>query len=78
VLIAHVVVNDSCVQDGHPPAMLEELQRCLAGHFDVQHSMLQFEAGAHAPHEPWGQSLTHWTDAAASGAPHQRFGPEMA
>jgi len=52
VLTAHVVVNDSCFQDGHLPALLDELQRCLAGHFDVQHSTFQFEAGGHASHEP--------------------------
>jgi cobalt-zinc-cadmium efflux system protein len=52
VLTAHVVVDDSCFQDGHLPALLDELQRCLAGHFDVEHSTLQFEAGGHAAHEP--------------------------
>jgi len=52
VLTAHVVVNDFCFQDGHLPALLDELQRCLAGHFDVQHSTFQFEAGGHASHEP--------------------------
>ena len=56
VLTAHVVVNDSCFQDGHLPALLDELQRCLAGHFDVQHSTFQFEAGGHASHEPSAHS----------------------
>jgi len=32
--------------------MLDEVQRCLAGHFDVEHSTLQFESGAHSAHEP--------------------------
>jgi cobalt-zinc-cadmium efflux system protein len=52
VLTAHVVVNDSCFQDGHLPALLDELQRCLVGHFDVEHSTLQFEAGGHISHKP--------------------------
>jgi cobalt-zinc-cadmium efflux system protein len=52
VLTAHVVVDDSCFRDGHLPALLDELQHCLAGHFDVEHSTIQFEAGTHADHEP--------------------------
>src|ERR1035437_3456632 len=52
VLTAHVVVDDSCFHDGHLPALLDELQRCLAGHFDVEHCTIQFEAGSHAAHEP--------------------------
>jgi cobalt-zinc-cadmium efflux system protein len=52
VLTAHVVVDDSCFQDGHLPALLDELQDCLAGHFDVEHSTIQFEAPSHAAHEP--------------------------
>jgi len=52
VLTAHVVVDDSCFHDGHLPSLLDELQRCLARHFDVEHSTIQFEAGSHAAHEP--------------------------
>jgi cobalt-zinc-cadmium efflux system protein len=52
VLTAHVVVDDSSFQDGHLPALLDELQGCLAGHFDVDHSTFQFEASGHAGHEP--------------------------
>ena len=52
VLTAHVVVDDSCFQDGNLPALLDELQGCLAGHFDVDHSTFQFEASGHAGHEP--------------------------
>lgn len=33
VLTAHVVVDDSCFGDGHLPALLDELQRCVADHF---------------------------------------------
>jgi cobalt-zinc-cadmium efflux system protein len=52
VLSAHVVVEDECFHDGHLPAMLDRLQECLAGHFDVEHSTLQFEARRHGAHEP--------------------------
>jgi cobalt-zinc-cadmium efflux system protein len=31
--------------------MLDQLQGCLAGHFDVEHSTFQFEAPAHLDHE---------------------------
>jgi cobalt-zinc-cadmium efflux system protein len=51
VLTAHVVVDDSCFQDGHLPILLDQLQTCLAGHFDVEHSTFQFEPAIHAAHE---------------------------
>jgi cobalt-zinc-cadmium efflux system protein len=51
VLTAHVVVDDSCFHDGHVPQLLDELQDCLAGHFDVGHSTFQFEPAGHAAHE---------------------------
>jgi cobalt-zinc-cadmium efflux system protein len=51
VLTAHVVVDDSCFEDRHLPPMLDRLQRCLAGHFDVEHSTFQFEPASHADHE---------------------------
>ncbi len=51
VLTAHVVVDDSCFTDGHVPRLLDELQSCLAGHFDVDHSTFQFEPASHAAHE---------------------------
>ena len=38
-----------------PRPMLDELQRCLAADFDVEHSTFQFEAATHADHE----HLTH-------------------
>ena len=50
-LSAHVVVDDSCFTDGHAPQLLDQLQTCLAGHFDVEHSTFQLEAAAHAGHE---------------------------
>ena len=51
VLSAHVVVDDACFHDGHVPRLLDEVQACLAGHFDVEHSTFQFESAAHADHE---------------------------
>ena len=50
-LSAHVVVDDSCFHDGHVPRLLDELQACLLGHFDLEHSTFQLEAAAHAGHE---------------------------
>jgi cobalt-zinc-cadmium efflux system protein len=50
-LSAHVVIDDSCFNDGHAPRLLDQLQECLAGHFDVEHSTFQLEAAAHAGHE---------------------------
>ena len=49
---AHVVVDDECFHDGHLKTLLDEIQDCLAGHFDVEHSTIQFEAATHADHEP--------------------------
>jgi cobalt-zinc-cadmium efflux system protein len=51
VLTAHVVVDDSCFHDGHLPRLLDHLQACLAGHFDLEHSTFQFEPARHADHE---------------------------
>jgi len=51
VLTAHVVVDDSCFHDGHLGPMLDELQRCIAHDFDIEHSTIQFEAATHAEHE---------------------------
>lgn len=51
VLSAHVVVDDDCFLDGHVPQLLDELQECLAGHFDVEYSTFQFEPASHAAHE---------------------------
>jgi cobalt-zinc-cadmium efflux system protein len=51
-LSAHVVLDDSCFNDGHAPLLLDELQVCLVGHFDVEHSTFQLEPASHATHEP--------------------------
>ncbi|MND08291.1 hypothetical protein D3C83_308130 [compost metagenome] len=51
VLTAHVVIDDECFRDGHAPQMLDAVQRCLAGHFDVEHSTIQLEPAGHTDHE---------------------------
>ena len=51
-LSAHVVIDDSCFRDGHAPRLLDELQDCLVGHFDVEHSTFQLEPASHSTHEP--------------------------
>jgi cobalt-zinc-cadmium efflux system protein len=51
VVTAHVVVDDACFHDGHVPALLDALQQCLDGHFDIEHSTFQFEPASHAEHE---------------------------
>jgi cobalt-zinc-cadmium efflux system protein len=50
-LSAHVVLDDACFNDGHAPQLLDQLQACLAGHFDVEHSTFQLEPASHADHE---------------------------
>ncbi|WP_375424779.1 cation diffusion facilitator family transporter [uncultured Friedmanniella sp.] len=56
VLSAHVVVDDACFYDGHLPRLLDDLQHCVAEHFDlsVAHSTFQFEQAAHVSHEAPG------------------------
>lgn len=49
---AHVVLEESCFCDGHAPQVLDELQRCVIGHFDVEHCTIQLEAAGHVNHEP--------------------------
>jgi cobalt-zinc-cadmium efflux system protein len=48
---AHVVVADACFAAGRPPQLLDMLQECLAGHFDVEHSTFQLEPVSHLEHE---------------------------
>jgi len=52
VLSAHVVVEECCFVENHAPRILDDLQACLVGHFDVEHSTFQLEAFGHADHEP--------------------------
>jgi cobalt-zinc-cadmium efflux system protein len=51
ILTAHVVVTDECFTAGKAGRLLDHLQECLAGHFDVAHSTLQFESAGHIEHE---------------------------
>jgi cobalt-zinc-cadmium efflux system protein len=50
-LSTHVVIEDGCFTDGHAPQILDELQDCLSGHFDVEHSTFQLEPAGHSDHE---------------------------
>jgi cobalt-zinc-cadmium efflux system protein len=50
-LSAHVVIDDACFADNHTPQLLDQLQACLVGHFDVEHSTFQLEPAGHAGHE---------------------------
>ncbi len=52
VLSAHVVVDSAALADGRSAAMLDALQECLRGHFDVAHCTFQLEPASHADHEP--------------------------
>jgi cobalt-zinc-cadmium efflux system protein len=54
ILTAHVVVTDECLNTGQAGRVLDHLQDCLAGHFDVAHSTLQFEVAGHIEHELGG------------------------
>ncbi len=56
ILTAHVVVTDACFRSGDAGRVLDHLQGCLSGHFDVAHSTLQFEAAGHLEHEPGGHA----------------------
>jgi cobalt-zinc-cadmium efflux system protein len=50
-LSAHIVVNDDCFTAGHAPRVLDRLQACLGGPFDVEHSTFQLEPTGHTEHE---------------------------
>jgi cobalt-zinc-cadmium efflux system protein len=51
VLSVHVVVEPEVLADGRSAVMLDRLQECLRGHFDVTHSTFQIEQAGHADHE---------------------------
>ncbi|MGH7641880.1 MAG: cation diffusion facilitator family transporter [Candidatus Dormibacteria bacterium] len=51
VLSAHVIVSDRCLTDGSSGKVIDQLQECLSGHFDVVHSTFQLEPATHAGHE---------------------------
>ena len=56
ILTAHVVVTEECFTTGEAGRVLDHLQDCLAGHFDVAHSTLQFESAGHIEHELGGHA----------------------
>lgn len=51
VLSAHVVVEAEVLADGRSAVILDRLQDCLRGHFDVEHSTFQLELAGHIEHE---------------------------
>jgi cobalt-zinc-cadmium efflux system protein len=51
VFSAHVVVDPEIIEQGQSAIMLDKLQDCLRGHFDVDHSTFQLEPAGHAEHE---------------------------
>ena len=51
VFSAHVVVDPEIIERGQSAIMLDQLQDCLRGHFDVDHSTFQLEPAGHADHE---------------------------
>jgi cobalt-zinc-cadmium efflux system protein len=55
-LSVHVVIEDPCFHDGHAPQLLDQMQSCLVGHFDVEHSTFQFEPASHGDHEDHGHA----------------------
>jgi cobalt-zinc-cadmium efflux system protein len=51
VFSAHVVVDPEIIERGQSAIMLDQLQACLRGHFDLAHSTFQLEPAGHAEHE---------------------------
>ncbi|MDA8320518.1 MAG: cation diffusion facilitator family transporter [Actinomycetota bacterium] len=51
VLSVHVVVEREVLTGARSATMLDTLQACLRGHFDVEHSTFQLEPAGHAEHE---------------------------
>lgn len=51
VLSAHIVVTEACFTTGCAGHVLDHLQECLDGHFDVEHSTFQLEPAGHDDHE---------------------------
>lgn len=50
-LSAHLVIQDTCFNDGHAAEILAQVHRCLDGHFEVDHSTFQLEPVSHSEHE---------------------------
>ncbi|HEX6235101.1 MAG TPA: cation diffusion facilitator family transporter [Jiangellaceae bacterium] len=51
VVSAHVVVDETILAEHGYGPVLDGLQHCLAGHFDIEHSTFQIEPRGHADHE---------------------------
>lgn len=51
VLSAHVVIAESAEPGCGADSVLDGLHRCLAGHFDIEHSTFQIEPEGHVDHE---------------------------
>jgi cobalt-zinc-cadmium efflux system protein len=51
VLSVHIVVDPEVLADERSGVMLDALQECVRGHFDVGHSTFQLELAGHADHE---------------------------
>jgi cobalt-zinc-cadmium efflux system protein len=51
VLSAHVVVDEQILRDTGVGPVLDRLQACVSGHFDVEHSTFQIEPHGHRDHE---------------------------
>ncbi len=56
ILSAHVVLDDSCFEDGHAVQRLEAIRTCVAEHFDVaiHHTTFQLETAEHHERESAG------------------------
>lgn len=51
VVSAHVVVDEIVLAENGYGPVLDGLQHCLAGHFDIEHSTFQIEPRGHSDHE---------------------------
>ena len=53
VLSAHVIVEDSCMTNGHAETRLTDLQQWVAEHFEIsiEHSTFQIESSTHRDQE---------------------------
>ncbi len=51
VLSAHVVAEERALAGSCGGGLLDQLQHCLGGHFDVEHSTIQLEPAGHGAHE---------------------------
>ncbi|QPK94334.1 cation diffusion facilitator family transporter [Actinomyces sp. zg-332] len=53
VLSAHIVVEEECFSDNHSREILDQVQHCLANHFNIpiKHVTIQLESPNHIVHE---------------------------